>query len=97
MILHRRVPHGKTRFIAPEGLEDSAQGFNPGNRERDGSSPRMGLQDLAQGFNPGLYTQIGETADICKASLMVRIDTGWKPILLYAVARRDGSAEMIPA
>jgi hypothetical protein len=73
-ILHLRVPHGKTSFIAPEGA-----------------------QDLAQGFNPELYTQIGETADICKASLMVRMDTGWKPILLYAVARRDGSAEMIPA
>jgi hypothetical protein len=27
---------------------------------------------------------------------MVRIDIGWKPILLYAVARRDGSAELVP-
>ena len=44
-----------------------------------------------------LYTAIGETADIWKASFMVRMDTGWKPILLYAVALRDGSAEMIPA
>jgi len=26
---------------------------------------------------------------------MVRMDTGWKPILLYAFARRDGSAEMV--
>jgi hypothetical protein len=38
----------------------------------------------------GLWTQFGETADIWKALLMVRMDTGWKPILLYAVARRDG-------
>ena len=27
----------------------------------------------------------------------VRMDTGWKPILLYAVACHDGSAEMVPA
>ena len=40
-----------------------------------------------------LYAQMGKTADIWKASLAVRMDTGWKPILLYAVARRDGSAE----
>jgi hypothetical protein len=31
---------------------------------------------VSTGFNPGLCTQIGETADIWKSSLMVRIDTG---------------------
>ena len=46
-----------------------------------------GLQDLAQGFNPGLCTQIGETADIWKSSFMVRIDTGWKPMLRRRVRR----------
>jgi hypothetical protein len=33
----------------------------------------------------------GETANIWERSLMVRMVTGWKPILLYAVARRDGN------
>jgi hypothetical protein len=30
----------------------------------------------AQGFDPELYTQIGETADVWKSSLVVRMDTG---------------------
>jgi hypothetical protein len=30
----------------------------------------------------------GETADIWKSSLMVRIDTGWKPILFYITPSR---------
>jgi hypothetical protein len=28
----REVKEDLGRFVAPEGLEDSAQGFNPGNR-----------------------------------------------------------------
>jgi hypothetical protein len=43
------------------------------------------------------YPKIGERADIWKASLLVRMDTGWKPRLLYAVAARDGSVEMLLA
>jgi hypothetical protein len=74
-------------------------GVERGSPGPKGPAPK-GLKNLAQrlwGFNPELSTQIGERADVWKASLLVRMDTGWKPILLYAVAGRDGSVEMLPA
>ena len=48
-----------------------------------------GLKNLAQGFNqvetPG-FIHKSESGEYLKASLMVRTETGWKPMLLYVVA-----------
>jgi hypothetical protein len=46
-----------------------------------------GLEDSAQGFNPGLCTQLwGRAGTWKKHRSMVRQNTGWKPMLLYALA-----------
>jgi hypothetical protein len=58
-----------------------------------------GRQDLAQGsaqgFNLELRPHIGETADIAYGTNRYRLSA--YAMLLYAVARRAGSAEMVPA
>ena len=37
-----------------------------------------------------MLAEYWNTGFIQEASLAVRMNTGWKPMLLYAVARRDG-------
>jgi hypothetical protein len=51
-------------------------------------APKKGLHDSARGFNPELCRQTGATADIRKASLVARMDTGWKPMLHCSLERR---------
>jgi hypothetical protein len=48
-------------------------------------APESGLEGSAQGFNPDLCTERRRMVETWKTALDER-NTGWKPMLLYAVA-----------
>jgi hypothetical protein len=70
----REVKASLGRFIAPKGLYDSAQGFNPGNRISPAKSPE-GAPDLTRNATHQTHRDLSPLQGKSRYSMVPRVET----------------------